>query len=203
MLFRFVQTLYCIRAMGHRRISVCVRSRLRLLKVFKNQMVQARPRLCCGIALCLTRARQKVLCVWYSELLIATTGADLIVSDTRKNNCFRNAASHPSADFSSAHPRPTSRRTTDHGLSRLSIKCILTPRFNPAPPGTEGLASATVSIDESASQRLSAVISAPLTAENAERRNTDGAQLPPHTAPEREESPGRAALALRSISQRL
>ena len=48
---------------------------------------------------------------------------------------------------------------------------ILTPRFNPAPPGTERLASATVSIDESASQRLSAVISAPLTAENAERRN--------------------------------
>ena len=80
---------------------------------------------------------------------------------------------------------------------------ILTPRFNPAPPGTERLASATVSIDESASQRLSAVICAPLTAESAERRDTDGAQLSLQTAPDREESPGRAAQALRSISQRL
>ena len=80
---------------------------------------------------------------------------------------------------------------------------ILTPRLNPAPPVTEGLASATVSIDGSASQRLSAVISAPLTAESAERRDTDGAQLSLQTAPEREESPGRAAQALRSISQRL
>ena len=67
---------------------------------------------------------------------------------------------------------------------------ILTPRFNPAPPGTERLASATVSIDESASQRLSAVISAPLTAESAERRDTDGAQLSLQTAPEREEAQG-------------
>ena len=44
----------------------------------------------------------------------------------------------------------------------------LTPRLNPAPPFTERLASATVSIDGSASQRLSVVISAPLTAENVE-----------------------------------
>ena len=76
----------------------------------------------------------------------------------------------------------------------------LAPRLNPAPPGTKRLASATVSIDGSASQRLSAVIFAPLTAENVEHREADGAQLLPQSAPAREESPGRAALALRSIS---
>ena len=86
------------------------------------------------------------------------------------------------------------------GSADSASNAILTPGFNPAPPGTERLASATVSIDGSASQRLSAVISAPLTAENFEHRDTDGAQLSPQSAPAREESPGRAAQALRSIS---
>ena len=80
---------------------------------------------------------------------------------------------------------------------------ILTPRFNPAPPGTERLASATVSIDESASQTLSAVFSAPLTAESVEHRDAGVAQPSLQPTPEREECPGRAALALRRISQSL
>ena len=76
---------------------------------------------------------------------------------------------------------------------------ILTPRFNPASQGAERLASVS-SIDESASQRLSAVNSAP---QNAEDRDAGGAPLSPQPAPAREESPGRAALALRRISQSL
>ena len=44
MSLRLDPTLYCIRAMGHRRISVCFLGRLCLLKAFKNQRVQARPK---------------------------------------------------------------------------------------------------------------------------------------------------------------
>ena len=49
----------------------------------------------------------------------------------------------------------------------------------------------------------SAVIFAPLTAESVEHRDTDGAQLSLQPAAEREYRPGRAALALRRISQSL
>ena len=107
----------------------------------------------------------------------------------------------PTSTAHSLSPPADVLQITDSADS--ASNAILTPRFNPAPPGTERLASATVSIDGSASQRLSAVISAPPTVENVEHRDTDGAQLTPQPAPEREESPGRAALALRSISQRL
>ena len=76
---------------------------------------------------------------------------------------------------------------------------ILTPRLNSASPGAERLASVS-SIDESASQRLSAVNSA---LQNAEDRDAGRAQLSPQPAPARDESPGRAALALRKLSQGL
>ena len=76
---------------------------------------------------------------------------------------------------------------------------ILTPRLNSASPGAERLASVS-SIDESASQRLSAVNSA---LQNTEDRDAGGAQLSPQPAPARDESPGRAALALRNFSQAL
>ena len=76
---------------------------------------------------------------------------------------------------------------------------ILTPKLNSASPGAERLASVS-SINESASQRLSAVNSA---LQNAEDRDAGRAQLSPQPAPARDESPGRAALALRKLSQGL
>ena len=94
----------------------------------------------------------------------------------------------PTSTAHSLSPPADILQITDSAHSASNASLAL--RLNPAPPGTERLASATVSIDGSASQRLSAAVSAPMTAENVEHRDADGAHLSLQSAPPREESPG-------------